>query len=769
MPARALIIAIENYPDIVDFAKILPGTHDSAKKFLAWVKASTKFANIPAGDEPKRIIVCSDDPAFPGRTHGARAQDIRLALKALWQNGANKTEELFIFVSGHGFLFKESDIARAADVLVAADFGETDVSGAQCLRLDAIQQQLLTAMGPGNHYYFVDACRNEVSTQDIQVGPLGVALPRSSQRDAEVFSLFSTNRLSIAPTASAFTDHLVDGLAGKGRAKRAVGGVPPTLRVVWANLLTYMKDKMPEVDGPAGGTNPGLLWEAPLATKACVITIDNAGPTDKFALTPRDSVLRPLAQFPFEGPSATWEQPPDDYWLTVTNAAKRVSAVDPVSTKPVDLYENCTARFAIDTVELELDAADAAGWSFPAAELVPETTLTIVAPQGSLIKMSDPATGVVVTGQHEMSQAVRPNACTVVEVFDHENTLIARQDLNVDLGGHKTVDVRFADTPLRQAITSHFPSGDGGIDFSESLQGAVTDPDLCVWLSIIAASRVLGPERFDKLGPLPLKRFDDITPGQSALYVLAGFEDDTQVLDVGVGRSALDHRWFPCDTNPQFPGLFELKVPLAPGGCLVSFAVGHKSPETIASYLLPNRATVITLTTRNKQLKISQLMLPIRSLEAHLDPVIRQRLPDNPLRAVKFVSQSQRMLERRRSVTAMSAQRDEWLQSLHGKWLDPMMAIVASYELIRQGQPQELGIAVKNLTEFFGDLPDATALKKMMHPQIPTPPPAWPPMVTDGFTAFPEETFNQLPQSKLEYTGLWTTWRHAVTRAGIPV
>ena len=96
------------------------------------------------------------------------------------------------------------------------------------------------------------------------------------------------------------------------------------------------------------------------------------------------------------------------------------------------------------------------------------------------------------------------------------------------------------------------------------------------------------------------------------------------------------------------------------------------------------------------------------------------------------------------------------------------MAIVACYELIRQGKPQDLDIAVHNLTQYFGDLPDATALKKMMNPQIPTPPPAWPPMVTDGFTAFSEGTFNVLPQSKLEYTGLWTMWRHAVTHIGIP-
>jgi len=89
-----LIVAIENYPNIVDFAKVLPGTHDSAKKFLSWVKSSTKFANIPAAEEPQRIIICSDDPAFPGRTHGANAQDIRMALDALERLGRQLTSAM---------------------------------------------------------------------------------------------------------------------------------------------------------------------------------------------------------------------------------------------------------------------------------------------------------------------------------------------------------------------------------------------------------------------------------------------------------------------------------------------------------------------------------------------------------------------------------------------------------------------------------------------------------------------------------------------------
>ncbi len=352
-----------------------------------------------------------------------------------------------------------------------------------------------------------------------------------------------------------------------------------------------------------------------------------------------------------------------------------------------------------------------------------------------------------------------------MEVLDREKTVIARREVTPAFGQETTVDVRFPDTSLRRDIASHFPSSrDAGIDFSESLNGIVTDPDLGVWLSIMAASRVLGPDRFEKLGPLPLQTFDDIRPGGSALYVLAGFDGPSLPLRVGIGRSAGDHRWLTPERPAAFQGLFEVKAPVEPGGLLLSFAVGDAAPRTISSYALANRATVLSVCGDAERLRIHQLLLPIRSLEQHLDPVVRSRLPASPLRAVKFVSQAQRLLEARRSVAESSSLGAEWYEALHGKWLDPMMAIVASYELIRQGKLQDLGLAVNNLTEFFGDLPDTIALRKMMSPGDPLPAPSWPPLVTDGFAAFPDGTFDVLPESRLDFTGLWTTWRNAVSK-----
>ena len=119
----------------------------------------------------------------------------------------------------------------------------------------------------------------------------------------------------------------------------------------------------------------------------------------------------------------------------------------------------------------------------------------------------------------------------------------------------------------------------------------------------------------------------------------------------------------------------------------MSFALADAPSTTIASYALANRATVIIVTGDARRPRIQQLLLPIRSLENRTS--IRwfaRLLPVNPLRAVKFIVQSQRLLARRRSVMDSTGQLGEWNDRSDGKWLDPMMGIVACYEMLRLGR-----------------------------------------------------------------------------------
>ena len=782
MPARALIIAIQTYPRIAPpLQPDLPGTVDSATKFRDWFKSAHR---ITPADEQQRLFVCSDDVRLAA-THAASAQGIRQALKDLALAGAAQTEELYVFFSGHGFLFKEGEGRRAADVLVASDFGSKDVDGACCLRLRALQDELLRSMGAGNHYYFVDACRNEIADDEIDVGSLGVRLPRVNQKEALLYTLFSTTRLSIAPAASPFTETLIDGLTGKGRAKRPAGGQPPRMRVVWASLEDYVKARLPAADGLHEGSGPAILWEGALTPNTCTITIANAAAADMFEVTPRDGVGRTLTTFRIQGSHGVWTEAPDDYYLTVAHPRNPVVAIDP---PPVDLYDNTTARFEMTlppppapgaapmggagvgagatggAAHPEAAGAEAAAGALPGG--VPETRLTVVGPDRARVVIRDAASGAQKEAVRELSLPVKAGSPWVAEVFDHERTLIGRREVTLSPGQQLLIDLRFPGNPLRNAIAAALPSSaeHGWIDFSESLGGPITDPDLGLWLSIMAGSRVLGYDQFHKLGPLPLQRFDNMPPGSSALYVLAGFDRVDERFAVGVGTSTSKHAWQKAERVAGFPGLFEFVSNQPRGGMLVSFAVGDRAPTTIASYALPNRATVITVTTSGTRLDIHQLLLPIRALQAHLDPDVQQQLPHVPLRAVKFVAQAQRLLSRRRSV-AESAGSDEWEYALYGKWLDPMMAIVACYELIRQGRAEDLATPLGNLERYFGELPDTSALRQLVSPDVSIPPPPWPPLVIDGFTAFEADSFPILPQSRLAPGGLWTAWRNAVERA----
>jgi hypothetical protein len=769
VPARGLIIAISKYPRTQNLADDLPGTIESATKFHAWL--TTKVP--PSGT----IVVCSDDTGFPGRTHGATAQDIRDAIGHLHQVGMDRTEELFVFVSGHGFLFDEPG-RRAADVIVGADFTSPGLGGAACLRLDGIQHELRRALGPGRHYYFIDACRNSISADDIDVGPLGVRLKKSSLNEPRVYTMFSTSRLAVAPDASPFAYHLVDGLKGIGRAKRPFGGPPPVVRVVWESLEEYVRDKHPGTDGqPDSGASAAILFEAPLTNKTCTITIENAELDDVFDVNPSTSRGAPLAPLKITGRQGMFIQPPDDYILRIRHVPSNSDdpsevVPDPL---PVDLYEDCPARFrkgdGLESFSI-LDSSPGFKGAFPPPP-PPATTITVDAPVDAVIHFRDAVSGEsrVISAQ-TLIDVVPGQPCSI-EAFDREGTLIARRDVVAPANTNTAVDLKFKPTPLRAAIAASVPSSSeqGWLDFSESLEGAVSDPDLGVWLAIMAASRVLGPQRFSKLRNLPLATFDDVPPNGSALYVLAGFDEPRDSFRVGIGTGREDHRWMTPTPVPGFPELYELKEHVPPGGMLFSCGdAGKRSSTTISSFALPNRTTIVTVTEGAKGLRLHQLMLPIQSLEAYLPEEVRKNLPGRPLRGVKFIAQAQRLLTRRRSLEGMQLQ-DQWEFALDGKWVDPMMGIVACYELIRHGRSHELVgngngpvyKAVENLSKYFGDLPDTVALRKLCAgADAPIPPPQWPPLFIDGFTAFTEGMPEPLPEGRLHYADLWTTWRNAV-------
>jgi hypothetical protein len=107
-----------------------------------------------------------------------------------------------------------------------------------------------------------------------------------------------------------------------------------------------------------------------------------------------------------------------------------------------------------------------------------------------------------------------------------------------------------------------------------------------------------------------------------------------------------------------------------------------------------------------------------------------------------------------------------WRDALYGKWVDPIMSLIAAYELLRRGERGDLlREAIGNLRRWFADLPDVSVLAKLFDPSA-TPsawPPASPPILRDGLDALDDDTVMwPFPPARLSYDGPWTAWRRAV-------
>jgi hypothetical protein len=78
------------------------------------------------------------------------------------------TEHFYAYLAGHGFSYTDVDALHLADVLLLQEYRRRDISGNACLKIDGLQSWLRRALGPGEHFYFVDCCRNPLSQQEIK-------------------------------------------------------------------------------------------------------------------------------------------------------------------------------------------------------------------------------------------------------------------------------------------------------------------------------------------------------------------------------------------------------------------------------------------------------------------------------------------------------------------------------------------------------------------------------------------------------------------------
>src|SRR5438132_12888333 len=116
------------------------------------------------------IIACADTTCSWRTTGNSRAEIVD-AIYDLLTKGQNTTEELYFYYAGHGFGYEISPYQAPIDLLVGAEFARPDLTGSECVQFQEVKEILRRCMGPGVHYFFIDACRNKIKQNDIVPAP----------------------------------------------------------------------------------------------------------------------------------------------------------------------------------------------------------------------------------------------------------------------------------------------------------------------------------------------------------------------------------------------------------------------------------------------------------------------------------------------------------------------------------------------------------------------------------------------------------------------
>ena len=764
MPVRALIIAVENYPALNEaLSGTLTGTLDNAVAFRKWL-IKTKSA------DRANILFCCE-PRTTEATAGASKKEIRKAIIDLRDAGAGDTEELYFFFSGHGFAQVGLGRRATGDALLPSDYADPTSTGDLPIKHDEIVNLLQSDLGPGVHFHFVDVCRNERSENKFPAGTLSIPSNAMDTGQATAHLLYSTSHGDAARVDSGFGTLLVEGLHGTSTAKRwlAQGGMPRKLVVRFESLVDFIRSRLKtqRPDADPGDVGKDLIYEfrPPIEKKRCEIIVDNASAANSFDLKLGNSNQEEIARESFQGRQHVIQRLPDDYFIAVT--APDV-LVEPSGWVHVDLYEDATKQFRV----------------IPGRPRGPVQPPEPSNPARLDLRLPAGADGVIrrlATGQDiqlgSKNTISLPSGEYDLQVKDSDGWTVRRKTFELSSGKAKTIDLdEPPPTALHEEILKAVPGQHQGSspDFSESLGGVIADQDPALWLAIMGASHIIkDPSDFSKLGQLPLADFSNVPPGSSALYLLVGLEEQFHSLQLGLSdaEQPIPRRWEQVAKVHGFEHLSHY-MEVAPGGpALLSLALGQTSVITLTTALLPNRATLVTVTQdREGSMQVQQMMLPLGHLVKELPEIVRDRVfmdMDDPLRNIKFIVQAQRTFRKRLALdTGGPSRRMELNYLLYGKWLDPVMAALAAYEVIRRGLRTDLDEAVRNLLEYFPDFPDTIALVGLVtgkaRRRI-----GWP-LFLDGLRAF--KSYQEklpLPASRLDYRGMWTLWRGAVRNPNV--
>jgi hypothetical protein len=756
MADRALIIAVENYPDATSgfTAKTLPGTLAAAEAFRTWLE--DKWAREQMAGT---VYFCSE-PRVPGG-RGATELELKKAILDLDRDGRNTTDNLYVYFSGHGFRLA-GETLNLADVIVTSDFIDTDLSAGCCWKLSALVDRL-RCLGHGCHFYFIDACRNEI-THAIGSGIMPVEC--QGVEDPSVFVVQSTVPGAPALVGGPFAQGLVAGLKGAGIAKTWQPPMTDAMQVRFDSLFDYLKEALAEtqplyrdVKGQVRDSEVifDTLRPVPTCTLNVVVrtTLPDVAGTVTLARYRGDRDVRPLT-----GTQVSFDVEPDHYTVSLDVNAGTVTP----ARVPVRLYDDATVTFDVGPG----GARGAPPTGGPPGDAGgPSGTLRIAVPADATVMLQHVTLGVEAS-YAESTDVVLPAGAYAVSLRGRDGRLIRQAQVVVD--ADRTTDVApsaWRGSLPHESIAARLPQVGGGVDFSEELQGPVTDPDLGVWLAIVGGGRILGSQGdYSKIGPLPLADFSNVPPGGSPVYVLAGFADRDLSLAALMHPAAGEPRWIDIRAPAGLDGLHEGVYEATPGPAMVTLKVGEQPALTLATFVSPNRCTLIVLTLdEERQPRIAQYLVPLGHLISHLDPEVRANIEDRrlqgigPLWDIRQLAAMHRAFRQRRDLAKASSEQI-FEELLYAKWVDPIGASLAAYECVRRNQRGWLPIVAGNMERYFPDLPDTAAILRLAGlPSMPR----GVPLFVDGVRRFTgDELTLPFDAGLLDFGSPWTTWRGVV-------
>jgi hypothetical protein len=749
---RALIIAIEKYPDAQGLASELPGTAQAGLDFYDWL-TKTK------GVKEENIWYCGDSdvpPKLPAANFlNTSYASLRRALINLIRAGKDQTSEVYFFFSGHGLAWQEDSHERPVDVLVAADFNNLQTDGGLCAKLSEIERKLDAYLGGTDHYFFIDACRNVIPGRMTDIGSLTLALDPAELGDRTLYRMYATSSGQVAVVNSGFSRFLIQGLRGEGKAKVLQRN---QYWVRFDRLFRFVQQAIGNrqpMEFKSEGRGEGLIYQMPdpVETK-CRVIVEDAKPAEEFGLSVTFTNFPvPSAPPTFTGPEVVVPLRPLEpgYFFTVTSGGKALTQVSPPPASPLDLYDLAEVHFQKKSRGLE---------SMPVPP--PQVRLTSLA--DAEITLTNLGTGEQVRQTGEFKAALAPGDWAIDARFQGQ-AIMGRREITLTPGD--SVDLDLTERPKSRAldsIASILPSSDGGriIWISETL-GPVGKQDPALLLALIGAGRILQPAgHYSKIETLNLATFDDVAAGTGVVYALFGREVSARARLEVSGAGGIEF-----EPPPGVPDVLQAKLAAPSGQRLIKLIREGQAPRTWASIVLPNRATFLVFTEdETGRLLAQQFLLPLHHLVGELpgpvSELVRRESFDSfgSLRMMRLLCSAQRRFFAREDMSgaATDVERREWTDMLYSKWVEPLVAIMAGFEMLRRDRNNPmLGVVANNLRTFFGDIPDVEVFSALYERRKPEP--AGIPLLRDALMQVPDYTNRpEYAEAKLDYDSPLTSW-----------